>query len=198
MTLARVPAPPKGSVQRPPPRPGPAFGTETRSSRLSAAPLVAALVLVAVAAAAAYAVGTSGRHTAKDASAARRSAEQQAFASAQRDLTARGRGDGLRAGTTAGASAGRVAGRRASATQKKSAAPPAPGQIKDCKTPIRQKSFVSSVKGISCAAAAGEQLAALKAGHPARTPKGFTCQTIDPTHHRCTKGAQAYRWDISP
>jgi hypothetical protein len=155
------------------------------------------LVLAAVAAVA-YAIGASGRHSASDAAAARRSAERQALAAAERDLTARGRRDGLRAGISSGAAAGRLAGRRAGATTRQASAAPAPGQIKDCKTPIRNKSFVSSVKGISCADAAVEQLAALKAGHPTRTAKGYTCQRLDPKHYRCTKGALAYRWDISP
>jgi hypothetical protein len=158
---------------------------------------VAVLVLLA-AAAGGYAIGASGRHSNSEAGSARRGAQREAFAAAERDLTARGRRDGLRAGTTAGTAAGQAAGKRAGATTASAAKPPPAGQIKDCHSPIRQKSFVSSVKGIACAAAAAEQLGALKAGHPTRTAKGFTCQRIDPKHYRCTKGALAYRWDISP
>jgi hypothetical protein len=166
-------------------------------SRSSAAPLVVALVLLAVGAAGAV-IGVSGRHSNKEAADARRTAEREAFAAAEREVAARGRRDGLRAGTSAGASAGRVAARRGTAARRKASAAPPPGQIKDCpKTPIRKNSVVSSVRGISCLTAAAEQQAALKAGHPTRTPKGFTCQRIDPKHYRCVKGSQAYRWDIT-
>ena len=199
MTLARVPAPPEGSVQRQVPRSGAApLGGQLSPSRMpAAAPVIAALVLLAVGAVAAV-IGASGRHSTKDAAAARTAAEQRAFAAAKRDVVVRGRRDGERAGASAGAAAGRAAGRRAAATRRTATAAPPPGQIKDCpKTPIRKNSFVSSVRGISCLTAAAEQQAALKSGKPNRTPKGFTCQRIDPKHYRCTKGAQAYRWDIS-
>jgi hypothetical protein len=165
-------------------------------SASGAAPVILVLVLLAVGVAGAL-IGVSGRHSNKEAANARRTAERQAFAAAERDLVARGRRDGVRAGTTAGTSAGRAAGRRAGATRAKASAAPPPGQVKDCpKTPIRKNSFVSSVKGISCADAAAEQQGALKGGHPNRTAKGFTCTRIDPKHYRCVKGAQAYRWDI--
>jgi hypothetical protein len=197
VTLARVPAPPKGSIQRTVSPSRGAVGGGVSVPRVPAAPFVALLVLLAVAAGG-YAIGASGRHSDSEAASARRTAQREAFAAAQRDLTARGRRDGLRAGTASGSAAGRIAGKRAGATTSKANAAPAPGQIKDCHSPIRQKSFVSSVKGIACAAAAAEQLGALKAGHPTRTAKGFTCQRLDPKHYRCTKGALAYRWDISP
>jgi hypothetical protein len=196
VTLARVPTPPEGSIQGAVPRSRGRLGGEPMSSS-GAAPVILVLVLLAVGAAGAL-IGVSGRHSEKDAANARRAAEQQAFATAERDLVARGRRDGLRAGTSAGTSAGRAAGRRAGATRARASAAPAPGQIKDCpKTPVRKNSVVSSVKGISCDAAAAEQRAALKSGHPNRTAKGFTCQRIDPKHYRCVKGSQAYRWDIT-
>jgi len=98
----------------------------------------------------------------------------------------------------AGTAAGTRAGKGGLATPR--AKPPATptGGVKDCKTFIRKKTFVSSVRNITCGAAAAEQGQALRAGHPTRTRKGFTCQRIDPQHYRCTKGAQAYRWDVTP
>jgi hypothetical protein len=196
VTLARVPAPSEGSVQ--PQASGRRLGGDPlRVSGSATSPLIVALVLLAVGAVGAV-IGVSGRHTGGEAADARRAAEQRAFAAAERDLVERGRRDGVRAGASAGASAGRAAGRRAAAAHSKASAAPPPGQIKDCpKTPIRKNSVVSSVRGISCLTAAAEQAAALKAGHPNRTSKGFTCQRIDPKHYRCVKGAQAYRWDIT-
>lgn len=197
MTLARVPAPREGSIERTAPTTRGSIAPRATGAGFGAAPLVA-VVLLALVAAGGYAIGVSSRHSKSDAANARQAAERQAFAAAERDLTTRGRQAGLRAGTASGSAAGRAAGARAGGTTRPASAAPPPGQIKDCKTTIRNKSFVSSVKGISCTAAAAEQLAALKSGHPTRTAKGFTCQQIDSHHYRCTKGAAAYRWDISP
>jgi hypothetical protein len=195
VTLARVPEPVEGEVARPPRR-------ELTFLRGPVAGVVAGLV-VAGAAIGGYALGHSGRHSTKDVAAERRAAEQRAFAAAKQDLIARGRRDGFRAGAASGAAAGTRAGTRAASgsrsRKRATTATPAPGAIVTCpKTPIRKKTFVSSVKGISCDAAASEQQQALKAGHPTSTPKGFTCQKLDAQHYRCIKGAAAYRWDISP
>jgi hypothetical protein len=193
VTLARVPPP--GEIS---------FDARRRrdltSWRGPAAGAAAGLVLAAMAVGG-YALGASGRHSDSEAAAAERAAERRAFAAAKRDLIARGERDGLRAGAAAGLTAGSAAGRRASAASasRQRAATATPTGIKDCpKTPIRGKSYVSSVRSISCAAAASEQLRALRSGHPNTTPKGFTCQRLDSHHYRCVHGAQAYRWDISP
>ena len=193
MTLARVPASSSTATPVAPPR--------ARGLGLDTLPGVAIALAVAAVVAAfgiAYAIGHSARPSSDEASTARREAERKAFASMQHAEVARGRGAGARAGESAGTAAGTRAGRQAGATSRAASGAPAPGQIKDCpNTPIRSASVVSSVRGMSCIAAAAEQRKALVAGHPTRTPKGFTCQRLDPKHYRCTKGAQAYRWDIT-
>jgi hypothetical protein len=143
------------------------------------------------------AIGVSARHTNKEAASAQQAAEQRAYTAARSQLTVRGKQAGFRAGMTAGTRAGQRAGSAAASAQKKATA--VPKGVQNCpKTPIRSKSFVSSVNGISCAAAASEQLKALKGSHPTRTPGGFTCTRLDKVHYRCTKGAQAYRWQAGP
>jgi hypothetical protein len=195
VTLARVPAPVEGEVAPRAPR------REARSLRGPVAGVIAGLA-VAGAAIGGYALGDSGRHSGKEAAAEQRSAEQRAYAAGLREAAARGRRDGFRSGAAAGTAAGTRAGSRGRAgtpAPKSATATPPPGAVKTCpNTPIRKKTFVSSVRGISCVAAAAETQQALKAGHPTRTAKGFTCQKIDAQHYRCTHGAAAYRWDISP
>ena len=199
MTLARVPAPSESTVAATPA--APLLARRDLSSLRS--PPLAGLAALAVAAAAigGAAVGVSTRHTSKEAAAVQRAAEQRAYAAARGKLALRGREDGLRAGTAAGTAAGTREGRQqgSGAASARSKAAATPKGIQNCpKTPIRNKTFVSSVRGISCAAAASEQLRALRSKHPTRTPGGFTCTRIDKLHYRCTKGTQAYRWDISP
>jgi pyruvate/2-oxoglutarate dehydrogenase complex dihydrolipoamide acyltransferase (E2) component len=197
VTLARVPAAGQGAVATAP------SPSRVRTARRGpAAAVLAALGLLAIAAAG-YGVGVATRSGDKDVAAAQRSAEQRAYTTARRQSAALGRLDGIRAGESAGTAAGLRAARRAGGAAPAPAARPkpaaAPGGVKDCpKTPIRKKSFISSVRGITCAAAAGEQRKALSAGHPTRTASGFTCQRIDAQHYRCTKGTKAYRWNITP
>jgi hypothetical protein len=194
VTLARVPVSSSTATPVAPPRGRATLGLDT----VPGVGIALAIAAVIAAFGIAYAIGHSARPSSDEAANARREAESKAFASAQRDEAVRGRGAGARAGESAGTAAGTRAGRRAAGASRAARAAPAPGQIKDCpSTPIRSASVVSSVRGISCLAAAAEQRKALVAGHPTRTAKGFTCQRLDPKHYRCTKGAQAYRWDIT-
>jgi hypothetical protein len=158
--------------------------------------VVAALVVV-LAGLGGYALGHSGRHDKKDAAAARRSGEKRAYLDARRELAARGR----RAGTRAGRAA--AAGHRPRKLPTAPRAKPTPtpirtGGVKDCKTFFGKKRFVSSVLNITCGVAADEEGKAVRAGHPTRTPSGFKCQPVTPQQYRCTKGSQAYRWNVSP
>jgi len=157
--------------------------------------VLAALVVV-LAGLGGYALGHSGRHSKKEAAAAKRAAERRTFLIARRELAARGRRAGVRAARAAAAGGRRP--RKAPTRPRRGPAPTPTGGIKDCKTFFRKKSFISSVRNITCGAAAAEQGKAVGAGHPTKTPGGFTCQRIDPQHYRCTKGSQAYRWDIIP
>ena len=129
---------------------------------------LAALVVV-LAGLGGYALGHSARHTKKEAAAARRAA-----------------------------ASGRHRPHTAPSKPRAKPAPTPTGGVKDCKTFFGKKRFVSSVRNITCGAAAAGEGKALRAGHPTKTASGFTCQQIDPHHYRCTKGSQAYRWDISP
>jgi galactokinase len=143
-----------------------------------------------------YALGHSGRHTKKEATAARRAAEQRAYLVARQEIAARGRSAGIRAARAAATGGHRP--HRAPAKPRTKPAPTPTGGVKDCKTFFGKKRFVSSVRNITCGAAAAEEGKALRAGHPTKTAGGFTCQQIDPQHYRCTNGSRAYRWDISP
>src|SRR5437763_958797 len=118
------------------------------------------------------------------------------YAAGGGEPAARGRTPGIRAARAA--ASGRHRPHRARAKPRAKPAPTPTGGVKDCKTFFGKKHFVSSVRNITCGAAAAEEGKALRAGHPTKTASGFTCQQIDPHHYRCTKGSQAYRWDISP
>ena len=191
MTLARVPTPRESGVVHHHHR------RRVGAWRGPITGVLAALVVV-IAGLGGYALGASGRHSDKDAAKARRAAEQDAYARGRRELVARARSDGAAAGQVAGTAAGTRAGKGGLPAPRAQAATTPTGGVKDCKTTIRKKTFVSSVRNITCGAAAAEQGQALRAGHPTSTKNGFTCQRIDPQHYRCTKGSQAYRWDISP
>jgi len=188
MTLARVPVPQETATHVHHRR---GFG----SWRGPVTGALAALVVV-LAGLGGYALGHSARHTKKEAAAARRAAEQRAFAAGRRDLAARGRIAGIRAARAA--ASGRHRPHTAPSKPRAKPAPTPTGGVKDCKTFFGKKRFVSSVRNITCGAAAAGEGKALRAGHPTKTASGFTCQQIDPHHYRCTKGSQAYRWDISP
>ena len=188
MTLSRVPSPQEAS-------PTAHHRRGLGAWRGPITGVLAALVVV-LAGLGGYALGHSGRHSKKEAAAAKRAAEQRAYAAGRRKLAAQGRSAGIRAARAA-ATGGRRP-RKAPAKPRPRPAPTPTGGIKDCKTFFRKKSFVSSVRNITCGAAANEEGKAVRGGHPTRTSGGFTCQRIDPQHYRCTKGSQAYRWDVIP